>query len=132
MVRGRLGRVTGRISLVVLVALNLVVFETNTAWVRNLVIESTYGSYHWAPCRRWPTPEEVQGVLDEHRDVVRQIEAVTPGSRAVSLYVNTDKSCPGKADIAITYGGRRDKNAIRKIIGDDKYFFGVPYRMRNT
>ena len=120
-----------RIGLVVLVALNLVLFETNTAWGRNLVIESIYGSYHWVPCSRWPTPEEAQRVLDERHDVVRQIEAVTPRSRTASLYVNTDESCPGKADIRITFGSRRDKDAIRGIIGDDKNFFGVPYRMSN-
>ena len=115
-----------------LVALILALFEVNTAWGRNLVIESRYGSYHWAPCSRWPTPEDAQRVLDEHPQVVRQIEAVTPRSRTVALYVNTDKSCPGKADIRITFGGRHDKDAIREIIGDDKYFFGVPYRMTNT
>ena len=130
--RGRLGWVTGRIGLVVLVVLNLVLFEINTAWGRNLVIESLYGSYHWVPCSRWPTAEEAQRVLAEHQDVVRQIEAVTPRSRAASLYVNTDESCAGKADIRITFGGRSDKEAIREIIGDDKYLFGIPYRMSNT
>ena len=126
-----MGWVTGRISLVLLVALNLVLFEVNTAWGRNLVIETIYGSYHWVPCSRWPTPEEVQQVIDENLDVVNRIEAVTPRSRTVSLHVNTDASCPGKADIRIFYGGRRDKDAVREIIGDDKYFFGVPYRMSN-
>ena len=131
-VRGRLGWVTGRIGLVALVGINLLLFEINTAWGRNLVIENIYGSYHWVPCSQWPTMKEVQRVIDEHALVVSRIEAVTPRSRTVSLYANTDKSCPGKADIGITYGGRRDKDAIRKIIGDDRYFFGVPYRMVNT
>ena len=104
----------------------------NTAWGRNLVIESLYGSYHWVPCSQWPTPEEAQRVLDEHPQVVRRIEAVTPRSKTAALHVNTDESCPGKADIRITFGSRRDKDAIREIIGDDKYLFGIPYRMSNT
>ncbi len=140
-VRGRLGWVTGRVCLVVLIALNLVVFEATTASVRNMLIEHLYGSsYHWVPCSRLPTPKEAQRVLDDNPHIVRQIHLVSPGH--IGMYVNENPgggsifnvtdNCPGKADLAISFPGVREKDAIRKIIGDDKYFFGIPYRMHNT
>ena len=43
-----------------------------------------------------------------------------------------DVSCPGRADIRILYATASDRQSIRAILGDGKYFFGVPYQMHNT
>ena len=113
-----------------LVALNLVLFEVNSAFMRNLAVEHLYGSSnHWVPCSQWPTTEEVDHVIDENLDVVNRIEAATPG--LVSVWVNTTESCPGKAELRIFVSGVREKDAIREIIGDDTHFVGVPYRISN-
>jgi hypothetical protein len=82
---------------------------------------------HFLPCERLPTSAEVSRVLVEHQDTVEAIEGVHPGFIFVEL---DDWSCPGRADIVISYASHQDRLAIEKIIGGDT-FFGVPYRLRN-
>ena len=114
----------------ILVALAITAVEAKTYYVRDLLAEELWGSKpHRVPCDKWPTPDEVQRVIDQHAQVVSQIESVNPG--IVRVNINT-MSCPGKADIRIHYGSLRDRDAIKAIIGNEKYFFGVPYQMRNT
>lgn len=115
---------------VLLIVLVLTIIEVNTYYVRDLFIESTYGSKpHRVPCDQWPTPDEVRQVLNEHSQVVRRIESINPGFTAVNI--NT-LSCPGRADIRILYATASDRQAIELILGEGKYFFGIPYQMRNT
>ncbi len=106
--------------------------EANTAYVRDLLIESIYGSKpHRVPCDRWPTPDQARQVTAQHALVVRQIESVNPGG--VTLFINARKwKCPGRAGIGSYYQTYRDRDAIRAIIGDDTHFFGVPYTLFNT
>ena len=59
-----------------------------------------------------------------------RIESVNPG--VVMVELNTTEKCPGRADIRILYMSMRERDAIKEIVGDDKYLFGVPYRMLNT
>ena len=106
------------------------VVEANTYYVRDLLIEEFWGSKpHRVPCDKWPTPDEVQRVVDQHSQIISQIESVNPGFTVVNI--NT-MSCPGRADIRIWYASYSDRDAIKSIIGDGKYFFGVPYQLRNT
>lgn len=108
-----------------------VLVEANTYYVRDMLHEEIYGSKpHRVPCKEWPTPGEVRQVIDRNAETVSRIESVNPGF--VSVGVNTTRKCPGRADIEILYATYRDRDAIRAIIGDDKYLFGVPYRLRNT
>ncbi len=84
---------------------------------------------HRIPCSKWPTPDEVEQVVDQHARVVRRVENVDePGSILVSI---NPLRCPGKAEIVIYYAVNRYLESIREIIGDEKYFFGVPYSLKN-
>lgn len=106
------------------------VLKANTYYIRDLVIGQIYmDKPHRVPCDKWPTPIEVQRVIDQQAQIVSQIESVNPGF--VRVTINT-MSCPGKADIRILYASKRDREAISSIIGDGKCFFGVPFQMRNT
>ena len=106
------------------------VVEAKTYYVRDLLAEELWGSRpHRVPCDKWPTLDEVQRVIDQQVQAVRQIEAVNPGFTEV--IINT-MGCPGRADIRIWYVSYSDRDAIKSIIGDGKYFFGVPYQLRNT
>jgi len=82
---------------------------------------------HFLPCDRLPTSAEVNRVLGEHQDTVEAIKEVNPGFVFVEI---DDWSCPGRADIVISYASHQDRMAIEEIIGGDT-FFGVPYRLRN-
>ena len=110
-------------------ALALAIFEANTYYMRNRVLESVYGaSPHRVPCDKLPTPDEVRRVLSEHSQVVSEIKSINPGFTVVEI--NTMK-CPGKADILILYASASDREAIKAILGDGKYLYGVPYDMKN-
>ena len=105
--------------------------EAETYYVRDRLAVSIYGSApHRVPCDDRPTPGEVRQAIDRNMDLVDRIESVNPGH--VMVLVNTTEKCPGRADIEIVYASHRDREAIRAIVGDDKYLFGVPYRMLNT
>jgi len=82
---------------------------------------------HYLPCDRLPTSAEVSLVLGEHQDTVEAIKELNPGFVFVEI---DDWSCPGRADIVISYASHQDRLAIEEIIGGDT-FFGVPYRLRN-
>ena len=118
------------LGLILLGVLVLAVVEARTYYGRDLLMETAYGSKaHRVPCDQWPTPDEVQRVIDRHQEVFRQIESINPGFTV--LDINT-LSCPGRAAIEILYATAKDREAIKLILGDGKYFFGVPYQMRNT
>ena len=82
---------------------------------------------HFLPCEKLPTSAEVNRIVEEHEDVLKTIKDVNPGH----IFVEIDYwTCPGRADIIISYATHQDRLAIEEIIGDDT-FFGVPYRLRN-
>jgi hypothetical protein len=82
---------------------------------------------HFLPCEKLPTSAEVNRILDEQEDVLEAMKDVNPGH----IFVEVDEwTCPGRADIIISYATHQDRLAIEKIIGGGT-FFGVPYRLRN-
>jgi len=82
---------------------------------------------HYLPCEQLPVPDEVKRIVQEHQDIIQQIEQVDPGQVVVEVDTMT---CPGKADLVIFYATHQDRIAIKKLIGANT-FFGVPYRMVN-
>ena len=125
----RSGRLTVLGTLIIVVAI-LAVVEANTAFVQNLVLEALSGAKRTrVPCARWPTPDEARQAIDEHPQIVNQIVAVSP--RVVSVEIEERDRCPGKALIMIYFPGWREEKAIMLILGDENYFLGVPYEMRN-
>ena len=82
---------------------------------------------HFLSCEKLPTFVEVNRIVDEHEDVLEAIKDVNPGFIFVEV---DDSTCPGRADIVISYGSHKDRLAIEKILGGHT-FFGVPCRLRN-
>lgn len=113
-------------------ALALGVFESNTAYVRDWLAVSLYGSApHRVPCENRPTAEEAQRTLDRHTEMLEKIEAVD----GVEWYLST-RRCRGgsavrRAELIIEHPASKQRDAVRAIIGDERFFFGVPYGLVN-
>ena len=111
------------------VGLTFTVVEVNTAYFRDLASVSIYGAKpHRVPCSEWPTANEVEQLVVRKDQVVREIESVKPGG--IKVVVNS-RRCSGKAEILIYFEARHHIAEIKRIIGDEKYFFGVPYTLAN-
>ena len=114
------------ISLLTAVAL-LLFLEFQAKIIRQTLDDVLYDNrFHYISCEKLPSIAEVEKVIAEHQDVIRQIEAVNPGF--VGIEVNTCGT--GNADITFWYGSHKDRMSIENIIGSDT-FFGVPYNLQN-
>src|SRR5919108_630763 len=82
---------------------------------------------HYLSCQDLPAKIEVERIVEQHRDVVQQIQEVAPGSVGVEVNSST---CDGKADLLIWYGTHQQRVAIEQIIGSNT-FYGIPYRLQN-
>jgi hypothetical protein len=117
----------------VIVILVLVCSGLGLAWFRPNAIKALYNDLvldnqdHFLSCAELPSVAEVEQVVDSHRDTIDKIKQVNPGFVFVEIDTTT---CPGKADIVISYGTHQNRLAIEQIIADE-LFFGVPYRLRN-
>lgn len=87
------------------------------------------------PCYQWPTIAEIERILAENPEIIRRIENVPPSgaSVAIATWHNSWSGlifrCQGKGFLDISYGGYREMQAIKSIIGDRKYLLGIPYRL---
>jgi hypothetical protein len=113
---------------VLIVACGGILFlEAQTKMMRRWIDDVIYDNRnHYLPCEQLPSVSEVEMVLDEHHDVVQQIQAVKPGF--VGIEVNTCDT--GNADITFWYGSHQDRLVIEQILGGDT-FFGIPYNLQN-
>ena len=82
---------------------------------------------HYLSCQNLPPRSEVERNMEQHRDVIQQIQQVAPGFVGVEI---DSLTCEGKADLLIWYGTHEQRIAIEEIIDDDT-FFGIPYRLQN-
>ena len=104
-----------------------------TAEAQFKVLRRAYDNYvldnrnHYLSCRALPAKTEVQRVVEEHKDIIQQIEQVAPGFVGIEIDSST---CEGKADLLIWYGSHQQRMEIEKIIDGDT-FFEVPYRLQN-
>ena len=119
--------------IILAILLLAVVVECNTAWVRDYWIGQGASMVHRLPCRKWPTRAEAERIMETHAAFFKQIEAISPDyiSISVSDEMNFWRRCPGKANITIWFAGRAQGEAIKAIMPDDKYIFGIPYSMIN-
>jgi hypothetical protein len=128
----REGAMKGKQKIIVVVSLLTVVglllfLEFQSKIIRQALDDVLYDNrFHYISCEKLPSITEVEKVIAEHQDVIKQIEAVNPGF--VGIEVNT---CgPGNADITFWYGSHEDRMAVENLIGGDT-FFGVPYNLQN-
>ena len=82
---------------------------------------------HYMACKDLPNRIEVERILEQHGDVLQQIQEVAPGFVGIEI---DSMTCEGKADLLIWYGTHEQRMAIEKIIAGDT-FFGIPYRLQN-
>ncbi len=112
--------------------LGFIIYECNTEYFRDLYAENVLEARrHRVPCEKWPTKDEAKRLTERHADVVTRIEAVNPGHIQFRLRSRHTGGCRGRADIHIYFASVSNRDEIIAIIGDEKYFFGVPYDMAN-
>lgn len=78
------------------------------------------------PCEELPDIEIVRNTLEDHQDLIEEIENTSPGN----VWITINERCDGKGELFIYYDTFDTKNKILDLIGGDT-FFGVPYRMFN-
>lgn len=79
------------------------------------------------PCEELPDIETVRQIIEDHQDLIEEIENTSPGN----VWVEINERCDGKGELFIYYDTIYTKNKIKELIGGDT-FFGVPYRMFNV
>ena len=124
--KGRLPISTAVVVLVILCA-GILLIEAQTKIIRRWIDDVIYDNQnHYLACEQLPSISEVEKVLEEHHDMVDQIEAVNPGFVGVEVHPCGN----GNADITFWYDSHQDRIMIEQIIGNDT-FFGVPYNLHN-
>ena len=111
------------ISLIViisLVSIPVVIFAYST--IRNLL-----GYDPELPCEDLPDIETVRQIVEDHQDVIQEIENTNPEN----VWVVIHERCNGKGELNIYYDTVHNKEKILEIIGA-KTFFGIPYRLFNV
>ena len=123
----------GRNIVLLLVGLLIICMTAVAVETRLKVIQRAYDNFvldnrnHYLSCQDLPTKIEVERIIAQHRDVVRQIQEVAPGFVGVEI---DSLTCEGQADLLIWYGSHQQRVAIEEIIASDT-FFGIPYRLQN-
>jgi len=98
----------------------IVIYAYNT--IRNIL-----GFSPELPCKDLPDIETVRQVVEEHQDVIQEIENASPGY----VWVEINERCNRKGELYIYYDTIYTKEKILEIIGADT-FFGIPYRLFNV
>jgi hypothetical protein len=97
------------------------------------ILQRAYDHYvldnrnHYLSCKDLPTTIEVEKIVEQHQEVIQQIQQVAPGFVGVEI---DSSACDGKADLVVWYGTHQQRIAIENIIAGDT-FFGIPYRLQN-
>lgn len=90
-------------------------------------IKSIIGYNQELPCEYLPDIETVQQVVEDHQDVIQEIEDLSPGY----IWVEIHERCNGKGELYIYYDTEHNREQIIKFIGAET-FFGIPYRLFNV
>ena len=122
-------------GMVFLAILVLAGIECNTAFVKNATIGAMFGRSD-IPCTYWPPLETARRILGDHSDTIQKLHQV-PDSWIWQIQISENdglgwlsQKCPGRGILIIqTYANHEEMMMMRDIIGDDRYFFGMPYVM---
>jgi len=112
------------VILIILVA--VVWIEAETHFLQNYISSAVYDNKIIYLCEELPPLSEVERIVEENKEVIRQVESIDPGF--ISVYI--DSSCPGKGSLVIEYPSHADRLRIEELIGDT--FFGVPWKGINN
>ena len=108
------------IAIISLVSIPVVIYAFNT--VKNLL--------HYdpeLPCEDLPNIEIVRQVVEDHQDIIQEIENINPGY----VWVAINERCTGKGELYIYYDTISTREQILELIGGNT-FFGIPYRLFNV
>jgi len=120
-------RKIGLLLVVILIILVAVVWiEAETHFLQNYISSAVYDNKIIYLCEELPPLSEVERIVEENKEVIRQVESIDPGF--ISVYI--DSSCPGKGSLVIEYPSHADRLRIEELIGDT--FFGVPWKGINN
>ncbi len=126
--RSRKKRLVILVALISTLIAGGVAADVQTKFVRRIIDDVLYDNKnHYLACDQLPTISEVMKVVENHQDVIQEIEQMKPGF--VGVEIDTF-SCSGKADIVFWYGGHQDRMAIENRLNGET-FFGIPYRLHN-
>lgn len=115
------------LAIMVILCLGAFILEAQTKIIRRAIDDTVYDSRnHYLPCEKLPTETEVRKVVDEHKEIIQQIERVNPGGAGVEI----DTSCPRKAHLVIWHASHQNRLAMMKVIAGE-VFYAVPYRLQN-
>ena len=113
------------------VMIGLAVMQASPSLSCTRTLNETRGSrFHGVPCHEWPTAKEARRIMEERSDIVRRIENI----RTVHMHLETGR-CEGKAELIIYFGGLSNiesRDEAWELIGDDEWFFGIPYSLVNS
>ena len=113
---------------VIVICLGVTIAEIQMNFIQRLMDNVLYDNRnHYLSCEQLPTVAAVMQVVEEHQDLIQEIEQMNPGFVGVEIDTFT---CPGKADLVFWYGGHEERVAIENIINNGT-FFEVPYRLHN-
>jgi len=120
--------VSTALLLIIIFCVGILILEVQTKFVRRTYDEIFLDNRnHYLRCEQLPLEIEVRRVMEEHQDVIREIEQINPGFVGVEI---DNSICPGKADIFFWYGIHEDRLRIEDLIAG-KTFYGIPYRLQN-
>ena len=127
-----------RFWLLLLAALALAAIEVGTGQIIDgFTAVTAQGKINRVPCYKWPTIAEIEQILAQNPEAVERIENVPPSGASVAIGTWRNSwsglifRCEGKGFLDISYGGYWEMRAIKSIIGNRKYFLGVPYDLRS-
>ena len=112
--------IIGLIVIISLVSIPGVIYAYST--IKNLL-----GYDPELPCEDLPNIETVRQIVEDHQDVIQEIENISPEN----IWVVIHERCNGKGELNIYYDTVYNKEKILEIIGAET-FFGVPYRLFNV
>lgn len=122
-------------GMVFLAILVLAGIECNTAFVKNATIGAVFGGGD-VRCTYWPPLETTRRIVSEQSDTIQRLHQV-PNSSIQHIIISEknrlgwlSRKCPGRGILIIqTWANHEERMMMRDIIGDGRYFFGVPYVM---
>jgi NRPS condensation-like uncharacterized protein len=93
-------RKIGLLLVVILIILVAVVWiEAETHFLQNYISSAVYDNKIIYLCEELPPLSEVERIVEENKEVIRQVESIDPGF--ISVYI--DSSCPGKGSLVIEF-----------------------------
>ena len=79
---------------------------------------------HYVKCEEIPDLTDIEKIVEEHQDIIQQIEAINPGN--ISVFIDSSDACPGKYILIIEYPSHANRTQIEALIGET--LFGIPWQ----